>query len=441
MKNYIFKNVLLNFISKLFLVILKLSVGVLIAQLFGAFGRGVYVALLSFSGFISTFLSFSIGDSFVFFVNKDKLNKKNIMTLIFFTTILFSCVYLVYILFFSDLFLNLLFKNIGVDFYIFNFFLIPIFFIEYLYFSISKSINNFFIVNTFPILFRVTFIIILLLFYFLENDDLLFFVKIFTLTYFFNILFLAVCVYKSLKPKFSILKGKLISFKRYILFIKYSFFNHLSNIIVESENRFDNFFILFFLNPAALGIYSLAFTFGQLSWYLSNAINSIIYPLFSKSKSESYILDLTKSLIKINFLLNVFLYIFLIIFLKSFLILLFGVDFLATYNIFLIIGIAFIFDSITRVLFTVNKALSNLKKNIYISLSTLCLNIIFNLILIPKYGILGAAFASLFTYLLRFILFLYFFKKISNIKLNELVKLNINDIMFFITSLKRLFSR
>ena len=56
------------------------------------------------------------------------------------------------------------------------------------------------------------------------------------------------------------------------------------------------------------------------------------------------------------------------------------------------------------------------------------LNIIINLILIPKYGILGAGMASTVSYMLCGISFLLYFTKKTGVQLKEMIIINRNDV-------------
>jgi O-antigen/teichoic acid export membrane protein len=52
----------------------------------------------------------------------------------------------------------------------------------------------------------------------------------------------------------------------------------------------DIFILLYFLNAAAVGIYSIGVTIAQILWYVSNSINSVLFPhlTFTSSGQEKY---------------------------------------------------------------------------------------------------------------------------------------------------------
>ena len=59
--------------------------------------------------------------------------------------------------------------------------------------------------------------------------------------------------------------------------------------------------------------------------------------------------------------------------------------------------------------------------NVYLLLGTVISNIILNIIMIPKFNIIGAAVASLISYMICAIAFIVYFNKITNIPIRDMV--------------------
>jgi len=64
----------------------------------------------------------------------------------------------------------------------------------------------------------------------------------------------------------------------------------------------------------------------------------------------------------------------------------------------------------------------------YVSLLNFFLNIAFNIILIPRMGIAGAALSSALSYTAALILQIYFYYKLTNTKLTELILMRSGDL-------------
>ena len=101
---------------------------------------------------------------------------------------------------------------------------------------------------------------------------------------------------------------------------------------------------------------------------------------------------------------------------KFLVLILYGNDFTQAYYIFLILAPGLLLDSIGRNVATWLKSEGKPLILSWISLGSLSFNILLNFILIPKYGLYGAAYSSLISYIARGTILWFTFKKYNGIK-------------------------
>ena len=205
----------------------------------------------------------------------------------------------------------------------------------------------------------------------------------------------ALVIYYNKKSHLSILKWK-FSKEYSIQKLKECWPIILSGVIVIIYMRVDQIMIKYYLNESAVGVYSAAVRIVEVWYFIPSTITVSLFPILIKSKEENKGYHET--------ILKMFMYLFIVSFVISIVILfvsqplirlLFGVAYLqAAFSLKISIwtGI-FVFWGVGAANVLV---LENLNKhNLYKSVSSVLLNIALNFFLIPKYGINGAAIATL----------------------------------------------
>ena len=328
--------------------------------------------------------------------------------------------------------LNILFPNeiIDIKYRIIVLALVIPVMTEYFLHSVLKGFKLFSNYNKISILTRTILFLLICSSILVDGDVTLNCLIFYTIGYFLNLIIYFVYFFK--------ITVKKLYYKSKDLYkvIKYSSKIHLINFITELEYKIDNFIIVFFLDLKAVGIYSIAVTIAQLVFYVTNSINTIIFPYVSSNlkiiKKDGVILDMVKlsftSTIIILFpLVLAGFYVFPFIF---------GAEFLESYYIFLILAFGILAESISRVIITWFKGLNKTKELLNISVSCIILNIILNFYLIPILGLKGAAISSVVTYSLRMILILIRFRYYVKFKISKIFKIEFKQIYFFISAIK-----
>ena len=427
MKKKIYKNIFYNLLTKFFLIFIKFAITIFTSRFLGAEGRGIFVLVNQIVGIANTFISISCGEGLIYYLNKSQNYKKKIFFITIFLILVFSLISSIILIS-----LNILFPNeiIDIKYKIIVLALVIPVMTEYFLYSVLKGFKLFSNYNKISILTRTILFLLICSSILVDGDVTLNCLIFYTIGYFLNLIIYFVYFFK--------ITVKKLYYKSKDLYrvIKYSSKIHLINFITELEYKIDNFIIVFFLDLKAVGIYSIAVTIVQLVFYVTNSINTIVFPYVSSNlkiiKKDEVILDMVKlsftSTIIILFpLVLAGFYVFPFIF---------GAEFLESYYIFLILAFGILAESISRVIITWFKGLNKTKELLNISVSCIILNIILNFYLIPILGLKGAAISSVVTYSLRMILILIRFRHYVKFKISKIFKIEFKQLYFFISAIK-----
>jgi O-antigen/teichoic acid export membrane protein len=171
----------------------------------------------------------------------------------------------------------------------------------------------------------------------------------------------------------------------------------VSAVSIYLYTRFDMFIIKKELGPSELGIYNAAITISTLLPILPMILLNVLNPILSKKKVESE--ELYQRQLRITFRVFGYLGIFfsvIVFFLSDIIVsILFGPDFEAASTVLKVhvFTNVFIYTGIAQNIWIVNE--NKGKLNVYKTLVGILFAITFNLILIPKFGVIGAAYSAL----------------------------------------------
>ncbi|OIO34864.1 MAG: hypothetical protein AUJ70_00145 [Candidatus Omnitrophica bacterium CG1_02_40_15] len=208
-----------------------------------------------------------------------------------------------------------------------------------------------------------------------------------------------------------------ISVRLHIDFIKkisaYGAKAYLNGIINIFSYKADIFLVNFFLNPMQVGFYASAAVLAGQLWIVSNAASMALFPSITgetdEHKRRRFTPFVCRASLLITFIMVLFFY-----FLSGWLIpFIYSSVFSPTIKPFQILLIGVVSLVTWQILSGDLSARGKPELNTYIYGSSIVLNIILNIILIPKKGIIGAAWASVFSYTAASIGALYIYCRIT----------------------------
>ncbi|HHD81702.1 MAG TPA: flippase [Campylobacterales bacterium] len=179
--------------------------------------------------------------------------------------------------------------------------------------------------------------------------------------------------------------------------LKYSYPMFLSASIMFIMSYIDGFMIAYYLDEYQVGIYSACVNISMLITFIPIAIGGYLSPKVAKAYADDNkeeIKQLFKNSLTIIFMVTLPLFLFIYFYAET-LLALFGVAFTVATTTLLITNIAFLSEALTGpVGFIMN--MTN-KQHLFMKILaiSLLINILFNALLIPHYGINGAATAMM----------------------------------------------
>lgn len=203
--------------------------------------------------------------------------------------------------------------------------------------------------------------------------------------------------HKNVVGKFWAMDEGIANYTRAVL--GYGWKAHLSNVITFVNYRSDIFLVNFFLTPTATGIYVIAVQISEKLWMLSQAFSTVMLPRLSAMHKAP---EARKALTNKGFLIvsaiTALASIGLAIALWWLIAPVFGEEYLESLPAFLWLLPGVIAWAGSRIYANCIAAAGRPVWNLYLSLCVVTINIVGNVLLIPKHGIVGAAWATSVAY-------------------------------------------
>jgi O-antigen/teichoic acid export membrane protein len=222
--------------------------------------------------------------------------------------------------------------------------------------------------------------------------------------------------------------------KELLNFGKYSFINEMGNTFT---NQADSFVVSKYQGLSAVTHYNIALTIYS---YAGQFVSTTIYgltTLFTISKSESNEKLQSNYLLftEITTIATVFTASAMIIFGGDFITLWMGDEFSETYDILIVFSFVLLFNFLHRTSVPLFYSLAKHKKMAYWSLSEGLLNLVFSVILVNFYGLIGVAFGTLIaSAFFKMILYPSYACKLIEIKTLVYWKVQFRYLVFFLFS-------
>lgn len=179
--------------------------------------------------------------------------------------------------------------------------------------------------------------------------------------------------------------------------LRFGFYVVLGNSIGYIYTHIDSVMIGYYLNETDVGLYAVSAIFIQGITLIPSAIQRVTSPIITKNyikKEYKSIAKLLKNITLKVFLLSLLLSLFLIIFGKKLILIIFGNVFLSAYSPLIILLVGYTIYSTFMSIGTFYASVGHVELSYKLALFSAILNIMLNIIFIPKYGITGAAMAT-----------------------------------------------
>jgi O-antigen/teichoic acid export membrane protein len=402
------RNVSLTIVSKVLTLVIGVGTSVLIARALGPEGKGVYAMAMLLPTLIVTLSHLGIGLASVYYVAQQRYPCKEILG--------------------NNIILAAVISGIGVS----GGLIVSVFFGQAIFAGVAKGY----------LLLALAIMPINFFFVYLENILLgtqrikkYNYLSILHTVLFFSLIVLSLWVLK-ISVVGAILAGILawlltdvvlflwvrevaggVSFKWNREYIKqastYGIKAHLGNILGFLNLRLDMFLVNAFLNPVAVGFYSIGVGLVEKLWLISQAAGTVLLPKVAAEMDEQRRKEFTPLAARTVLWITALGALVLVFLSRWIVVLLYSEDFLPSVNALqaLLVGIVVLGPG--RVLANDIAGRGRPMLNTYVGMPTLVTNLILNVFWIPRYGITGAAWASTVSYSLTLVARLFLYCRIS----------------------------
>jgi len=193
-------------------------------------------------------------------------------------------------------------------------------------------------------------------------------------------------------------------------FVFYSIPLIFSGILYVLFGYMDSILIGIFKSPSDVGFYNAALPIATFLSFIPTLFLQIFFPMITREffeKKFELVHESAKQVQKWVFIINLPLFFLMFLFSGAFINLFFGAQYLVAEQALRILSVGFFFYSMTQISENLILAIGK-SKILLVNVSVLILlNIVLNLILIPKYGIEGAALSVTLSYILLYITLLF----------------------------------
>lgn len=173
-----------------------------------------------------------------------------------------------------------------------------------------------------------------------------------------------------------------------------------------------------------IGIYSIGVGLAEEVILIPETVKEILLSKLSKGSKEAEV----ARVMRICTPICMGMFVAIIIFGRFVIAVLYGSEFYSAYSVTVITMFGVIAIMYYKMIATYNIVNKKQLFNLIVLLSSICVNVIVNLFLIPKYGIIGASIATVVSYTYCAIVFLTYFSRVSEIKMRDLIFINRSDL-------------
>lgn len=428
------KKTIMTFTTSVFIFGMDILILIFLSRILGPEGKGIYTITLLIPSLMLTFGNFGIATSNVYFIGTKKHKIEDVVSNSFFSSIIIG--FLMIVIFFC--LLNLAFfsnflksAEINAGYLWLIVLVIPVSLLSSMFQNIirgkeeMKEYNKISILQT-----GAQFLAVLLFLIFLKKGI------------FGAVLAYVISIIASFALSFYYISriSKLrFSFNKKVFFesMVYGFKVYLANMLSILNYRVDMLMMAIFLNPAAIGIYSISVGMAEKLFIIPGALSAVLFPRVSSLKESEANIFTPKAVRHMLFLLIISC-IGLAVLIKPIILILFGAAFLPAIFPFLILLPGIIAFGIGGTLASDLSGRGKPQYAIYSSITCLAINIILNIFFIPKWGASGAALASTISYWADTLVIVWAFSKISKRPVKDFVLIKKEDFKDYFYLLKEL---
>ncbi|WP_412464800.1 flippase [Flavobacterium mekongense] len=399
-----------NFIFRIFGLGTSFLTSVLITRMFGVATFGNFSLVFALSQLIAIFFTLGIPNTLIKIIGNHNFNflqAKRLLIKGLKGSLLFSVIPVLFFYFGKDFLSETVFHNTElINYFLIAALSIPLFIVHeiFLYFLIATK--NFMKFNLFMFVIPNLLLIAFLYLFFYTGQDNHFSFLAFAVAIFLTVLFEALTIFElnPQKETISISTVALIKTATPLLF---------SGLFMYLLNYTNVILLGIMTNDEQVGIYNIAYKIGSVGFLVIVSVSTIITPRMAELYGQNDLIQLKKlthNATRLIAVLSIPIVLGLIVF-SDYILSYWGTEVIAGGTTMIIVSIGVLFSAMAGNVDQILNMTENQKVLRNITIFSFFFNLVLSYLLIPKYGIEGAALASLFTNVLINLLCLYYIKK------------------------------
>lgn len=206
---------------------------------------------------------------------------------------------------------------------------------------------------------------------------------------------------------------------------------YFGGILTFLYQRLNVFIINFFINPLAVGFYFIAKNFAEKILLIPQSVSFVLFSKVSSEKDKNRLKEFTALICRNSLFVTIVCIAIFFLFGRWLIVFLYSTEFLDSVSTFKILLIASIFMGAGGPICSDLAARGKPMINNYLAIFQIALNIILSILLIPKFGIRGAAWAVTISSMMGFVIGLIVYRKISGNKIKDVIFIKRSDIVFY----------
>jgi O-antigen/teichoic acid export membrane protein len=433
-KHSFIRNSIFTFTRQVTNIVVGFLLIIVLARFLGPYGQGQYALITLVPTVIMIFLTLGINTSTIYYVSRDEVKLQTVYNNNIITGIVLSFTGVVlggiFVLLFKDKF----FADIPYYLLFLGLLSLPPLFLREYFQTVFQGLQDFKKYNSAMVIHQAAILGFVVLLVIVFDVGLAGAVSAFLLGSLFSFLYMNYQLRKEYHLRLSL---KDFSTEYLKSSVKYGIKANISNAASFLNYRAVIFILGYYLVDDDVGRYVAAMNIGERLSIFAVSISSVLYPKIASTADEGGRNRIT-SIVSRSIMAVTVLVALIGIPVAPLIISLLGADFSGSILLLQVIlpGIA---------LLAVEKVLSNdiagrgkPELNMYLSIFNVIFNIVINIIFIPKYGVIGAAYATTITYTVSFLVKIMIFKYVSGQAYSNFLILKRSDFDFYLNTFKKI---
>ncbi len=400
-----FQGTLLTFVANVARLVIGLSSGIFIARALGPVGRGEYNLALLVSTFLVFILDMGFSYSVSYFVSSHRFSSNQMLKNAFWAAWILGAL---------GLLIFLLMDRVGAAKFLLGTGILTPSILTVLIFLPSTFFQLYFnvlllgegrllVYNVAPIVAQFAVVVTIGVQYFRSSLTVNWAVFLFLMGHVVSIL--VMLLFR--RDFFTALEEPFFTLKEIKEILAFSLPAHVAALIQFLNFRLDTFIVNFYLGLGAVGIYTLSGSFAELLWMISRPIGTVLMPRVAASNGPKALGDMVFRSSALAFFATLGASLAIGLTAPWLLPIVYGIKFKASVTLLLFLLPGATIFCYTNVQACYLTGIGKPKINTYISATSLVATVVLDLLLIPRWGVNGAAIASTVSYTLSSFLTVY----------------------------------